>query len=126
MAITTPMPIARPVLMLRAGLDAEDVEEGEDAGEEDGPGPVRHTGSEDVGLLADPDDADHRVEHVVHHHAPAGDVAERGIDLLADVGEGGAGARVGARHAAVADGGEQHRHHGDEDGGDDVAPCRDC
>ena len=62
-----------------------------------------------------------RVEHVVHHHAPAGDVAEGGVDLLADVGEGGPGAGIGARHAAVADGGEQHGHHGDQDGGDDVA-----
>ncbi len=43
------------------------------------------------------------------------------MDLLADVGERGPGAGVRARHAAIADRRQQHGHHGDEDGGDDVA-----
>jgi hypothetical protein len=43
------------------------------------------------------------------------------MDLLADVGEGRSGARIDARHSPVADGGEQHRHHRDQDGGGDVA-----
>ena len=43
------------------------------------------------------------------------------MELLADVGEGGARAGIDARHAPVAEGGEQHREHADEDRGDDVA-----
>jgi hypothetical protein len=73
-----------------------------------------------VGLLADPDDADHGIEQVVHDHAPAGYVSERRIDLLSDVSEGGSSAGVGARHAPVADGREEHGHHRDEDRGDDM------
>ena len=38
-------------------------------------------------LLAAPDDADHRVEHVIHDHAPAGRVSQRRIDLLAHIGK---------------------------------------
>ncbi len=72
-------------------------------------------------LLAAPHDADHRVEHVIHDHAPPGDVAERGIDFLPDVSERRAGAGIGARHASVAEGGEQHGNHGDQQRGDDVA-----
>ena len=43
------------------------------------------------------------------------------MNFLADVGIGGSGAGVGASHLAIADGGEEHSHHGDQDGGDDVA-----
>ena len=95
-------------IQARRGLDSLNVQDGEHAGKEDRPDPVGHAGSKHVRLLADPDDADHRIEHVVHHHAPSGDVAERGIDLLTDIGECRAGAGIGARHASVADGGEQH------------------
>ena len=45
------------------------------------------------------------------------------MDFAAHVGVGGAGAGIRARHFAVADGGEKHRDHGDEDGGDHVAAC---
>ena len=71
-------------------------------------------------LLTDPDNANHGIEHVVHYHAPPGDVAERGIDLLAYVGERGTGARIGARHPAIADGGKEHGHHGNQYRGDHV------
>src|SRR6202795_1682879 len=43
------------------------------------------------------------------------------MNLLAHVGVGRAGARIGASHFAVANGGEQHGHHGDENRGDHVA-----
>ena len=66
-------------------------------------------------LLAAPDGADDGIEHVIHDHAPAGDVAESGIDFLADVGEGGPGARIDSRHAAITDGGEEHGYHGYQD-----------
>ena len=45
------------------------------------------------------------------------------MDLAPDVGVGGPGAGIGPRHAAIADGREQHGAHGDQDGGDDV-PAR--
>ena len=71
-------------------------------------------------LLAAPDGADDGIEHVVHDHAPAGDVAQGGVDFLADVGESRPSAGIGARHAAIADGGKQHRYHGDQNRGDHV------
>ena len=74
-----------------------------------------------MGLLADPDDADHRIQQVIHHHAPSGDVAERRIDLLSDVGEGGTRAGISPRHAPVTDRGEQHCHHRDQDRRDHVS-----
>jgi len=43
------------------------------------------------------------------------------MDFLSDVGESGASAGIGFRHAAITDGGEQHGEHRDEDGGNDVA-----
>ncbi len=72
-------------------------------------------------LLADPDDADHGIEHVVHHHAPSRDIAERRVDLLADVSERRARAGIGTGHAAIADGGKQHGHHRNENRGDHMA-----
>src|SRR6516162_9532308 len=42
------------------------------------------------------------------------------MQLAPDVGVGGTGARIDARHASVADGGEDHRDHRDEHSGDDV------
>src|SRR6202040_2703891 len=65
-------------------FDALNIHERKYGSEEDGPDRVRNSGCEDVGLLAAPDDADHGIEHVVHDHAPAGNVAERRIDFLAD------------------------------------------
>src|SRR5262245_30263465 len=71
-----------------------------------------------MGLLTDPDGTDHRIQHVIHHHAPAGDVAECRINLLAHVCECRTRAGIGARLASVANRSKQHGHHGDEN-------CRD-
>ena len=43
------------------------------------------------------------------------------MHFLANIGIGGARAGIDPGHAAIADGREQHRDHGDEDGCDDVA-----
>ena len=43
------------------------------------------------------------------------------MDLATDIGVGGARAGISAGHTAIADGGEEHGDHGDEDGGDHVA-----
>jgi len=102
------------------GLHSLDVQQRKHQRKEDRPRPVRHARRKHVRLLAAPDGADDRIEHVIHHHAPASDVTKRGIDFLADVGEGRAGTGIGARHAAIADGGEQHCHHGDQDRRNDV------
>ena len=48
-------------------------------------------------------------------------IAERGIDLLPDVGECRARAGVRPRHAAITKSCEQHGHHGDEERGDDMS-----
>jgi hypothetical protein len=42
------------------------------------------------------------------------------MNLLRDVAERRAGAGIGASHAAIADASEQHCHHRDENGRDDV------
>ena len=93
---------------------------GEQHREEHGPGRVGNPRHQVHGRLAAPDGADDGIEHVVHRQAPSGDEAQPGVDLAAHVGVGGAGAGIGARHAAVADGGEQHGDHGDQHGGDHV------
>ena len=97
------------------------IEQGEHQREKDSPRPVRHSGSKHVRLLAAPDGTDDGVEHVIHDHAPSRNVAECRIDLLADVGERRTGAGVGSRHAPIADGREQHGHHGNQDGGHDMS-----
>jgi hypothetical protein len=43
------------------------------------------------------------------------------MQFLSDVGERGAGARVRARHASVADRRQEHGAHADQNRGDDVA-----
>src|SRR5574341_675453 len=45
------------------------------------------------------------------------------MQLLAHVSERRPGTGIGPGHAPVADGGEQHGHHGDQDGSDGVAPA---
>jgi len=105
------------------GADSAEIEGGEDDAKGHGPGGVGDLRKDVARCGAAPDDADDGIQDVVHEHGPADDVAEHGVELAADVGVGGAGAGIDARHASVADGGEEHGHHGDEDGGDDVAAC---
>ena len=102
-------------------LDAAYVEEREGSGVENHQRPVRKERKNILGQLAADDGADQRVEDVVHHDGPAGDVAERGFQFLADVSVGRTGGRIGAGHFAVADRGEEHGDHGDQNGGDHVA-----
>src|SRR6202795_1159152 len=90
----------------RGSLDAAKVERGERKGKADGQHPVRDAGQDVLRELAANHGADERVEDVIHHHGPASDVAERGMNFLPHVGIGGAGAGIGAGHFAVADGGE--------------------
>ena len=71
----------------RRGFDALDVQPSENDPEEDRPRPIGHARSEHVRLLADPNDANHGIEHVIHHHAPTCHVTSRRIDFLADVGK---------------------------------------
>ena len=91
------------------------------AGKDNQPRIERHSRHDIHRRLGGESRADQRVEQIIHHHAPAGDVAERGMDFLSDIGVGGSGTGIDARHAAIADGGEQHRHHGDQNRGHDVA-----
>ena len=103
------------------GLDAARVEEGDEQNEGDDPERVGNAGNDVARSLAGPDDADDRVEDVVHQHGPADDVAGLRVDLFGDVAEGGTGARIDARHASITDCGKEHGDHADQDGGDDVA-----
>ncbi len=101
-------------------LDSADIQQRKNDGEENFPAPDRDARRERVCLLRAPDRANQRIEHVIHHHAPSGDVAEPGMNFLRDVGERRTRAGIRARHAAVADAGEEHRHHRDENRGNDV------
>ena len=103
------------------GLDAAQVEASEDEDEGYGPGGVRDLREDVLRGGAAPDRTDDGIEHVVHQHGPADDVAGERMDFFADVGVSGPGAGIDAGHPAIANGGEEHRDHGDEDGGDDVA-----
>ena len=105
----------------RGGAHAAQVERGKKRGKKHHPDGVGNVRSEISRSLAAPDGADQRVEHVIHGHAPAADVAQRGVQLAAHVSVGGAGAGIEPRHAPVTGRGEQHGHHGDEHGGDHVA-----
>ena len=100
----------------RRGLDALHIQRGEYSRKKDGPYCVGHIGRKYVSDLAAPDNADHWIEHVVHHHAPTRDESEYRVNLLAYVGECRSGARVDPRHTSVAEGGKQHTHHRDQDG----------
>jgi len=93
------------VLNARRGLDSLNIQKGEHDGEKNLPAPQGDAGRESVSLFRAPDSADQRVQHVVHYHAPPGDVADRGIDLLRYIGEGRTALRIRARHSAVADAG---------------------
>src|ERR1700733_10891892 len=102
-------------------LNALKIQERKHRSKKERPSPVWNPGSKNECLLAAPDNADHGVEDVIHHHAPASDIPERWVDLLSDVGECRAGTGISPRHPAIAERGKQHRHHGDEQSGDDMA-----
>ena len=119
-ATTAPMPAASSVLTRAEVLIPWMFRNGEDRTEKQRPRPVGDAGRENMRLLAAPHDADHGIEHVIHDHAPSGDVAEGGIDFLPDIGERRTGAGIGARHAPVTERGEEHGNHGDQQRGDDV------
>ena len=89
--------------------------------EKNRPYPIRNAWSKNVGLLAYPDNADHRIEHVIHHHAPTCYVAKRRIDFLPHISKCRSGAGIGPRHPPIADRGEQHRYQRDQDGCDHMA-----
>src|SRR5207248_11619588 len=71
-------------------------------------------------LLGAPDGADQRVEHVIHHHAPARDIPDPRMNFLRDVSKRGTGTWIRAGHAPIADASEEHGHHGNDNGRDDV------
>ena len=107
----------------RRGLHPPKVERRESPGIENRERPVRHSRQNVLGQFAAQNRADQRVEDVVHHHCPARQVAQAGMNFLADVGVSGSRARIHARQHPVTDRREQHRHHGDQNGGHHV-PAR--
>src|SRR6185437_8723156 len=88
--------------------------------ESDDPETVGHTRNDVARGLAAPDDTDDGVEYIVHEHGPPDDITRFRVELLGDIRKGRAGARINARHAAVADGREEHRNHCNGDGRDNV------
>ena len=88
---------------------------------ENRPETIGHLGKKFCVELAAPDGADQRIQNVIHRHAPSGDVAQRGMNFPAHVGESRTGAGINTRHVAVADRGEKHGDHGDQDCGHHVA-----
>jgi len=106
----------------RGSLNAVAVESREEQCEEDDQYPIGNAGQKDHGRAAAPDGANQRIEDIVHDQAPAGDIAEGGMDFPADIKEGRAPVGIDAGHAAIADGGEHHGHHGQQNHRDHVPP----
>src|SRR5208337_1369378 len=63
-------------------FDPSNVQQRKNCGKENLPTPYGKSRGELVCLLSAPDRADERIEHVIHYHAPPGDVAPRWIDFL--------------------------------------------
>src|SRR5260370_18502937 len=105
----------------RRRFDAAYIQQRKNTCEEDLPSPYGQAGGKVVGLLRAPDRADEGIKHIVHHHAPARDVAGSWVDFLGHIRERGTGAGIRPRHAPVADPRKQHSYHGDENGGDYMA-----
>ena len=64
------------------------------------------------------DRADQRDQQVVEKHRPSGQKPEARVKAQPDVGIGGTGRRIERRHLSVADGGQPHCYHSEQD-------CRD-
>jgi hypothetical protein len=111
----------QPLVRASAGPDAAQVEPGEKQREEQNPGRIGNRRPHIPHSLTAPDDADQCAEQQGQHIAPSREKAERGMDLTADISEHRPRAGIGARHASVTHGREQHRHHRDQDDGDDVS-----
>ena len=105
----------------RRGLNAAQIQSRKQAGEKDDPNHVGHRRKKVQGSLAAPHDTDERVEDVVERHAPAGHIPETGVQLFADIGVGRATLGIGARHATVAVGSEEHGNQGRENRQNHVA-----
>ena len=97
------------------------IEQREQNDKRDSPRRIGHTGHDILRGRAAPDGADDRVKQIVHEHGPTNNIAQQRVQFLANIGVGGAGAGVNTGHAPIAEGGKEHSHHGDEDGGDHVA-----
>ena len=111
----------RPHPSCHARVDARrrfhptDIQQRENRREDDLPSPHRKAWRKIMRLLRAPNRADQRIEHVIHDHAPAGDISRRWMNLLRNVRECRTRARIRARHSSVADPRKQHRHHCDQD-----------
>ncbi len=71
--------------------------------------------------LGAPDGADQWIDNVIHGHAPAGDIAQRGMQLAAYIGVRRTRAGIDARHPSITHRCKNHRHHRDQNRGDDVS-----
>ena len=112
---------AKHLIQPRRGLDAAQIDPGEEGGKDQDPDIIGQAGKDVHRGLAQKAVQISGFEQVIHHHAPADDVAEGGVDLLAYIGISRACAGIDARHAAIADGRKQHGDHGDQNRGDHVA-----
>ena len=108
----------------RRGLHSSQIQRREQHGKNDRPqqAGVRNLisrSAQQVGhRLGAPDSADQWIQHVIHRHAPAGDVAKRGVQGPSHVGVSRTRAGIDPRHASVAHGGEDHGDHGDQNRSD--------
>ena len=102
-------------------LYAANIQQREHHREENLPAPNGNSGRKRMRLLRAPDGADQRVEHVIHHHAPAGYIAGGRMDFLGNIGERRTRTWISSRHPSVGNTGEEHGHHSDQDGGHHVS-----
>ena len=105
----------------RHGADASEVEVGEQSDDERRPYGIGNRGHEALQGERAVDGVDGGDDEVVEEHGPAGEEAGVGPEGAADVGVRGAGGGVARRHASVAERGEHHGDHGDEDGEHDMS-----
>src|SRR5439155_964916 len=105
----------------RGCLDSLQIQQRKDQRKENLPAPHRNSRREFMRLPRTPNRANQRVHNVVHHHAPAGDVSRRGMNLSRNVSECRPGARIHLRHAPIAAGSRHPRAHPDQHRRDQVS-----
>lgn len=104
-------------------LDTDHIERREQDHNRCGPSGIRNIRQDIGGCGAAPHRADDGIEQIVHQHRPADQVARDRTYLAAYVGISRACTRIHSRHPPIADGGEDHRRHSEQDRRDDMTTC---
>ena len=104
----------------RVGLDTAQIQPGEERRKENHPDGKRDRQNVH-GRLGAPNGSNRRVEDVVEGDAPAGQESKMGMQLVTHVAVGRPSLRISSRHPPIADRGEHHGDHRDQQRGRDVS-----